>query len=134
MAKELSEMLTDLSHQAKKVEDAFAAIADETDAAAEARRDKSRAAATDAVATMDQSLSSAGESVAGHWQAMNARIDTEIKGIQADIADRKHARDVSQAEKQAAAAKERAANAVAFAAVALQTAGAAVLDAAVAGR
>ena len=53
MAKELSDLLTDLSGQARKVEATFAAIAEETDAAA-----------TVAVYKLDQSVTAAGNMVA----------------------------------------------------------------------
>ena len=134
MAKELSELLADLSQQARKVEEAFAAIAEETDAAAAERRNKTRAAASAAVANLEQGAASVEASVAGHWRALQDRIDAEIKSIQAGIAERQHARDVDHAERQATAAEERAARSVAFAAAAVQTAGLAVLDAAVARR
>ncbi|MCC6314090.1 MAG: hypothetical protein IT337_08740 [Thermomicrobiales bacterium] len=134
MAKELSELLADLSAQAKETEDAFAAIAVETDARAEERRDKTRAAATEAIDRLNESAASAGDAVAGHWHALNARIDAEIEGIRTGIAERKHERDLNQAEKEASAAKERATRAIAFAAAAVQTAGVAVLDSAVAQR
>ena len=134
MAKELSEQLSDLSTQAKKVEDAFAAIAEETDAKAAERRDKTRAAATAAVNDLEQGISSVEDSVAGHWRALQGRVEAEIQGIQTGIADRQHARDVDHAEQQAKVAEERAARSVAFAAAAIETAGLAVLDAAVARR
>lgn len=134
MAKELSDLLADLSREAKKVEDAFAAIAEETDAAAAERRDRTRAAATAAVDNLEQGAASAEASVAGHWRALQERIDAEIKGIQTGIAKRQNERDVDRAELQAKAAEERAARSVAFAAAAVQTAGVAVLDAAVARR
>jgi hypothetical protein len=134
MAKELSEQLADLSSQAKKVEDAFAAIAEETDAKAAERRDKTRAAATAAVNDLEQNIASVEDSVAGHWRALQTRVGAEITGIQEGIADRQHARDASHAEQQAAEAADRAARAVAFAAAAVQTAGLAVLDSAVARR
>jgi hypothetical protein len=134
VAKELSDLLADLSREAKKVEDAFAAIAEETDAAAAERRDRTRAAATAAVDNLEQGAASAEASVAGHWRALQERIDAEIKGIQTGIAKRQNERDVDRAELQAKAAEERAARSVAFAAAAVQTAGVAVLDAAVARR
>jgi hypothetical protein len=134
MAKELSAQLADLSSEAKKVEDAFAALADETDAKAAERRDRTRAAATAAVNSLEQGVSSVEDSVAGHWRALQDRVSSEITDIQAGIADRRHARDVDQAEQQAVAAEERAARSVAFAAAAVQTAGLAVLDSAVARR
>lgn len=134
MARELSELLSDLSTQAKKVEDAFAAVAEETDARAAERRDQTRQAATAAVDTLDASISAVGESVSGNWQALNSRIGSEIADIQASIAERKHARDVAQAEEQAAAAEVRAERAIAFAKAAIETAGLAVMDSAVARR
>jgi hypothetical protein len=134
MAKELSEQLADLSTQAKKVEDGFAAIAEETDAKAAERRDKTRAAATAAVDQLDQSVTAVEDSVAGHWQALQGRVKSEISDIQTGMAERQHARDVDHAEQQAAAAEARAERAVAFAAAAIQTAGLAVLDSAVAHR
>lgn len=134
MARELSEMLTDLSAQAKKVEDGFAAIAEETDAAAEARRERTREAAATAVDALDYHVTAAGDAVAGHWRALQTHIDTEIEGVQQGIAERQHERDVSRAEQQAATAQERAERAVAFASAAVHAAGVAVLDAAVARR
>lgn len=134
MARELSELLTDLSTQAKKIEEGFAAIAEETDAAAAARRARSQAAATAAVDKLDRSVNAAGDAAASHWRALTARIDEEIKGVQTDIAERQHARDVDRAEQQAEAAHERAERAIAFASAAVETAGVAVLDAAVARR
>jgi hypothetical protein len=134
VVKALSEQLADLSTQAKKVEDGFAAIAEETDAKAVERRDKTRAAATATVDKLEQDIASVEDSVAGHWRALQDRVGAEITGIQTGIADRQHARDVDHAEQQAAVAEERAARAVAFAAAAIETAGLAVLDSAVARR
>jgi hypothetical protein len=134
VVKALSEQLADLSTQAKKVEDGFAAIAEETDAKAVERRDKTRAAATATVDKLEQDIASVEDSVAGHWRALQDRVGAEITGIQTGIAERQHARDVDHAEQQAAVAEERAARAVAFAAAAIETAGLAVLDSAVARR
>ncbi len=134
MVKELSEQLADLSNQAKQVEDAFAALAEETDAKAAERRDNTRAAAAAAVDKVEQSVSSVEDSVAGHWRALQTKVQSEIAGIQEGIAERQHARDVDQAQQHAVAAENRAELAVAFAAAAIQTAGLAVLDSAVARR
>lgn len=134
MAKELSELLADLSAESKKVEDAFAAMAEETDARVAERRDKSRAAAAAAVGNLEQGVASAEASVAGNWRALQDRISAEVKDIQSGIEARQHERDVERATQQAEAAEERAAKAVAFAAAAVQTAGLAVLDAGVARR
>jgi hypothetical protein len=134
VAKELSELLADLSAESKKVEDAFAAMAEETDARVAERRDKSRAAAAAAVGNLEQGVASAEASVAGNWRALQDRISAEVKDIQSGIEARQHERDVERATQQAEAAEERAAKAVAFAAAAVQTAGLAVLDAGVARR
>jgi hypothetical protein len=134
VVKELSEQLADLSNQAKQVEDAFAALAEETDAKAAERRDNTRAAAAAAVDKVEQSVSSVEDSVAGHWRALQTKVQSEIAGIQEGIAERQHARDVDQAQQHAVAAENRAELAVAFAAAAIQTAGLAVLDSAVARR
>ena len=134
MAKELSEQLSDLSTQAKQVEDAFAAIAEETDAKAAERRDKTRAAAASAVNHAERSVASVEDSVAGHWRALQNKVQSEVTGIQEGIAERQHTRTVEQAQQHAAAAEARAELAVAFAAAAIQTAGLAVLDSGVARR
>ncbi len=134
MAKELSELLTDLSEQAKSVEDAFAAIAVETDAAAEARRERSRAAASAAVEKVDQGVRAAGDSVSGHWQALQNAITSEVNDLQQGVTDRRHNRDVNDAQKIADVATERAERSIAVAKAAVAAAGAAVLDAAVAQR
>ena len=133
MARELSELLGELSNQARKVEDTFAAVAEETDAKAAERRDQTRAAAKTAVDTMDASITAVEESVEGNWRVLTDRIGAEIGDIQASIAERRHARDVEHAEEQAAAAAARAERAIAFA-KAVETAGLAVMDAAVARR
>jgi hypothetical protein len=134
VVKELSEQLAELSNQAKQVEDAFAAIAEETDAKAAERRDKTRAAASAAVDHVERGVSSVEDSVAGHWRALQTNVQSEIAGIQEGIAERQRARDVDQAQQHAVAAENRAELAVAFAAAAIQTAGLAVLDSAVARR
>ena len=130
MARELSDLLADLSAESKKVEDAFAAMAEETDAKVAERRDASRAEAAAAVDKLEQGVAS----VAGNWRALQDRIGAEVQDIQSGIASRQHERDVNRATQQADAAEERAARAVAFAAAAVQTAGLAVLDAGVARR
>jgi hypothetical protein len=134
MPKELSELLAELSTHAKNVEEDFAAIAKETDAKAAERRDRTRAAATAAVDSLEQGVSSVEDSVAGHWRALQGRVSSEVTDIQAGIAERQHERDVDHAERQAAEAEERAARSIAFAVAAVQTSGLAVLDSAVARR
>jgi hypothetical protein len=127
-------MLTDLSKQAKTVEDAFAAIAVETDAAAAARQERTRAAATAAVDKVDQGVRAAGDTVSGHWNALQDAITAEVNDVQQGIADRRHERDVNDAQKAAEIARDRAVRAIAGASAALSAAEVAVLDAAMARR
>ena len=134
MAKELSELLAEMSAESKKVEDAFAAMADDTDARAAERREQSRADAAAAVDKLEQRVASVDESISGSWRALQTKINAEVQEVQTGIAERQHERDVNRATQQADAAADRAAAAVAFAAAAIQTAGLAVLDAGVARR
>jgi uncharacterized protein YicC (UPF0701 family) len=125
---EVSEMLTRLAQQAKKVENSFADLAELTDSAAEARRDQAEVAATAAVNQLDKDITAMTTAAAAEWSGMQAGIDKEIKAIQSDIAERKRARDVRHAEQAAEAAKSRADWAVAYAAAAADAATFAVLD------
>jgi hypothetical protein len=134
MTRELSAMLAELSAESKKVEDAFAAMAEDTDARAAERREKSRADAAAAVDKLEQRVASVDESISGSWRALQTKINAEVQEVQTGIADRQHERDVNRATQQADAAADRAATAVAFAAAAIQTAGLALLDADVARR
>jgi hypothetical protein len=104
---ELSDVLTRLSMQAKKVEGAFADLADKTDATA-AKRD---------------------EQVQADWRAMQAGIDKQVKAMQADMDTRKHERDVKAAGQHAEAAKARADWAASYAVAASEMARMAALDA-----
>ena len=106
-APELSDILGQLSQQAKKVENAFADLARTTDAAAAQR---------DARAQAD-------------WRAMQDNIDKEIKEMQAARAAREHERDVRQAEDNAQAAQARADWAASYAVAASEMARLASLDA-----
>jgi hypothetical protein len=106
-APELSDVFGQLSQQAKKVEDAFADLADKTDAAAAQR---------DARAQAD-------------WRAMQAGIDKEIKEMQAARAVREHERDVRQAEQNAQGAQARSDWAASYAVAASEMARMAALDA-----
>jgi hypothetical protein len=104
---ELSTILEQLSHQAKKVEDAFADLAGKTDAAA-AKRDAQ---------------------IQAGWRSMQGDIDNQIKAIQAEQAARKHERDVKRAEQAAQEAQARAEWAASYAVTATEMARLAALDA-----
>lgn len=104
---ELSNILEQLSHQAKKVEDAFAELAGKTDAAASQRDAQIEAG----------------------WRTMQADIDKQVKAIKADQAARKHELDVKLAEQYAQEAKARAEWAASYAVTATEMARLAALDA-----
>ena len=104
---ELSDILGQLSQQAKKVENAFADLAGKTDAAAGQRDAR----------------------VQADWRAMQDNIDKEVKEMQAARAAREHERDVSRAEDNAQAAQARAAWAASYAVAASEMARLAALDA-----
>jgi hypothetical protein len=133
VAKELAELLADLSRESRKFEDVFAEIAEETDAKAAERRDRTRVAAKLVVSRLEEGASSAEATVAGHWRTLQERISAQVDEVKAGIAERHHARDVDRAEQDAEVAEDRTQLAVAFAA-AVQTVGLAVLDAALARR
>jgi hypothetical protein len=107
---ELSDILGQLSQQAKKVENAFADLAKQTDAAAGQRDAR----------------------VQADWRAMQDNIDKEVKEMQAASAAREHERDVSRAEDNAQAAQARADWAASYAVAASEMARLAALDAAAA--
>jgi hypothetical protein len=109
---ELSDSLSQMSQQAKKVEDAFADLAQKTHAAATERDTQ----------------------VQAEWRALQVGIDREIKARQADMAIRKYARDVRQAEEHAKAAQTRADWAASYAVTVAEMARLAALDADVARR
>ena len=104
---ELSNILGQLSQQAKKVENAFADLAGKTDAAAGQRDAR----------------------VQADWRAMQDNIDKEVKEMQAARAAREHERDVRQAEDNAQAAQTRADWAASYAVAASEMARLAALDA-----
>jgi hypothetical protein len=104
---ELSDILAELSQQAKTVENAFADLAVKTDAAA-AQRDAR---------------------VQADWRTMQEGIDKQIKEMQAASAAREHERDVRQAEQNAQAAQTRADWAASYAVAASEMARLAALDA-----
>jgi hypothetical protein len=109
---ELSDSLSQMSQQAKKVEDAFADLAQKTDAAAAERNTQ----------------------VQAEWRALQVGIDREIKAMQADMAIRKYARDVRQAEEHAKAGQTRADWTASYAVTVAEMARLAALDSDVARR
>ena len=109
---ELSDILGQLSQQAKKVEDAFADLASKTDAAAGQRDAR----------------------VQADWRAMQDNIDKQVKEMQAARAAREHERDVSGPRTTRRRAQARADWAASYAVAASEMARLAALDAVAARR
>lgn len=128
MAKELSEMLADLSAEAKKVEDAFAALADHVEENRQERVQGRRDAATSAVDAVDSHVHAAGDAVAGHWDTLQETVKSGIDDVQHGIADRRHDRDVDAAAKDADDARARAIRQIGVASAAIAGAGKAVIE------
>jgi hypothetical protein len=125
---EASDILSKMSKKAKRVEDAFAELADLTDTAAEERRQRTEAAAKAAVTQMNQDVTTMKTAAASDWREMQAGIDRELKAMEAQRAARQHEGDVKRAEQEAQAARERAQWAASYAAAAPQMATLAALD------
>lgn len=83
---------------------------------------------------MEQDIAATQADMAADRRAMQSAIDKEVKAMQADIAARKHARDVKQAEQSVEAAKARASWAASYAVAASEMARLAALDVEVARR
>jgi hypothetical protein len=74
VTKSLSEQLSNLSVQAKKVEDAFAAAQKEGHDKVTARTEEARASALAAVDNAKRSIKSVGDAGAKKWDAAKAKI------------------------------------------------------------
>jgi hypothetical protein len=128
MAMELSDLLAKLADQAKTIEAGFADLAQTTDAAAEARRERAQTAARTAVDQLDQNLMATNDATAANWRALTTRIGETVAAMQTEIAQRQYARDIVQAQQRAIDAKAQAARAIQFATAAVDAAGAAAYD------
>jgi uncharacterized hydantoinase/oxoprolinase family protein len=128
MTMELSDLLAKLADQAKTIEAGFADLAQTTDAAAEARRERAQSAARTAVDQLDQNLMATNDATAANWRALTTRIGETVAAMQTEIAQCQHARDLAQAQQRAIDAKAQAARAIQFATAAVDAAGAAAYD------
>ena len=129
MAKRLSEQLSDLSARAKAAEDAVAAAEKEAHDKVIARREQAHAAATAAIEKVNQDMKSVGDSATGTWNALKAKVATDVDALKAGVAQRKHEVDVKLADKQAERLEETAAFSIDYAVASIEQAKLAVLDA-----
>jgi hypothetical protein len=129
MTKPLSEQLADLSVRAKHAEDAFSAAQKEAHDKFEVRKQQAHAAATSAVAKVDQDLKTAGDSAARNWNTMKAKVATDMASLKAHVAEAKHENDVKHAQRRADRLEWEAGFAIDYAIASVEQANLAVLDA-----
>jgi len=129
MAQKLSEHLAELSVRAKKAEDAVAAAQKEAHDKVEARRQQARAAATEAVEKVNQSIKSAGDTATQNWSAVKTKIAADMNALKAGVVQAKHDRDVRHAENHAERLERDADFAIDYAIASVEQAGLAAIDA-----
>jgi hypothetical protein len=129
MTKRLSEQLADLSVHAKSAEDAADAARQEAHDKIAARRQQAREAATAAVEKANDRMKSVGDNAAKNWNATRAKLTADMAALKADVAQKKHDRDVRQAERRADDLEWEAGFAIDYAIASVEQAKLAVLDA-----
>jgi len=129
MVKPLSEHLSDLSLQAKKVEDEIAAAKKETHDKVVARRDQVRAAATKSVEKLQQDMKSAGGAVSSSFAALKAKVSADADALKARATQWKKELDANRAENRADELESEASVAIDYAISAVEQAKVAAIDA-----
>jgi hypothetical protein len=129
MVKRLSEQLATLSVHAKNAEDAVSAAQKETQEKIAARRAAARDSATAAVEKVKQSIKSVGNKASRNWDAVQAKITSDIDALKDRVAQHKQERDVKRAEKRAEELEGEAAFAIDYAVSSIEQARLAALDA-----
>ena len=129
MAKRLSEQLSDLSVRAKSAEQALDAAEKEAHNKIVARKEQAHAAATKAVAKVNQDVKSANDTATRNWASVKAKIADDMNHLKADIAHHKHDRDVKRASSRADRLEWEAGFAIDYAIASIEQAQVAVLDA-----
>jgi hypothetical protein len=129
MTKKLSAQLADLSVRAKSAEDALDAAEKEAHNKIVARKEQAHAAATKAVAKVNQDVKSANDTANRNWSAVKAKIADDMNHLKANVAHAKHEHDVKRAENRADRLEWEAEFAVDYAIAAVEQARLAVLDA-----
>jgi hypothetical protein len=130
--KPLDQQLADLSVCAKQAEDAFAAARKETHDKVVARREQARASAAAFADRVDKDIQDVGDSVAGQWNALQAKVAADINRLKTTYEQRQHDRSVDRAVHRADRLESEAGVAIDFALASIEDAKHAVLDAVVA--
>ena len=132
MVKPLSEQLAELSVQAKKAEDDFAAAKKETHDKMVARREQLRTAATQSVEKLKQDMKSAGSAVSSDFSALRAKVSADGETLKANVKRWKKDLDAKRAENWADEMEWEAGMSIDYAISAVEQAKLASIDAAIA--
>jgi hypothetical protein len=129
MAKRLSDQLADLSARAKSAEQALDAAKKEAHDKLVARQQKAHAEATEAIEKVNQEAKSANEAATRNWASVKAKIADDMNRLKANVAHKKHERDVKRADSRAEDLEWEAGFAIDYAIASVEQAKLAVLDA-----
>jgi hypothetical protein len=129
MAKQLSELLSDLSTRAKNAEAALAAAQKEAPEKIVALKEQARAAATTAIEKVNHDVKSVGDTASKNWSAVRAKVAADMTNLKSRVANAKHDLDVKRAENQADRLDWEAGFAIDYAIASVEQAKLAVLDA-----
>ena len=132
MVKPLSEQLAELSVQAKKAEDDFAAAKKETHDKMVARREQLRTTATRSVEKLQQDMKSAGTAISSDFSALQAKVSADGETLKANVKRWKKDLDAKRAENWADEMEWEASMAIDYAISAVEQAKLAAIDAAIA--
>ena len=126
----LSASMTELSRKAKEAAEHTAAARDETREQLEARAAAARAAAQRRSGEMKARGVKVKDDLASAWAGLRAHVQEQFEKIRARLEDKRDDHDVHAAERRAERAEVNAADAIDFAAYAVDEAEAAALEAA----
>ena len=132
MVKPLSKQLAELSVQAKKAEDDFAATKKETHDKMVAHREQLRVAATQSVEKLRQDMKSAGSAVSSGFSALQAKVSADGETLKANVKRWKKDLDAKRAENAADELEWEAGMAIDYSISAVEQAKLAAVDAAIA--
>jgi hypothetical protein len=130
--KPLSEQLTELSAEAKKVEDFVAAAQAKNRAALDSQREQLRSRISDSKARAEARGAAAEDKAQSWWADTRSTIDARLAGLRDERDLHRAERDLKKAERRAEDAEQDAAYAVEFAIEMLDQAEYAVADAVIA--
>jgi hypothetical protein len=132
MVKPLSEQLAELSVEAKKAEDDFAATKKQTHDKMVAQREQLRAVATQSVEKLKKDMKAAGSGVSSGFSAFHAKVSADGETLKANVKHWKKDLDAKRAENWADELEWEAGMAIDYAISAVEQAKLAAVDAAIA--